>query len=172
MPSTICPPDKCPPPFAIRTNALCQLPSGQMPSTNCPPPFALRTNALHHMPSAICPLNKCPLPIALWTNALRTNALHQLPSRQLPSANSSLFGGHLDGEHLAEGFWTKDGEHLSRGHLSRGLFLESYCKRAFGRGLFAWRASGTKSGFCLGTYIKYKCYMYFDDKEMLDYINF
>ena len=51
----------------------------------------------------------------------------------------------MAGEHLAEGVWTKDGEHLSGGHLSGGLFLESYCKRAFGRGLLLGRASGTKS---------------------------
>ena len=53
----------------------------------------------------------------------------------------------MAGEHLAEGVWTKDGEHLSRGHLSGGLFLESYCKRAFGRGLLLGRASGTKSKY-------------------------
>ena len=79
------------------------------------------------MPSAIRPLDNCP-----------------------PDNCPPLFGGHLAGEHLAEGIWTKDGEHLPGGHLSRGLFLESYCKRAFGRGLFAWRASGTKSNFARG----------------------
>ena len=115
-PSAICSLDKCPPPIALWTNALRQLPSGQMPSANCP--------------LDKCPPDKCSPPIALWTNALR-----QLPSEGFCLEGICLesicfwrafFGGHLSRGHFLESFWLWRAfvwRATGGGHLAEGICL-------------------------------------------------